>query len=255
MKRTCAYAAEIIGVVVLAGLAILAWTRVLPPPETRTSELPKVLYTTTPVQEDTPYARMRGEYPQFPLASEAFNGKIRETVRTAMAEHASDAAENWKARYQFGSSTDGVTEFPPEGQTLDLVVRWTPELVDERYVSFVMRYGGYTGGAHGYEEVRTFNYSIACQCDLSLADLFPNDPNYLTTVSERARSLLRERLIGSIDDAEAATFAEGMLTAGTEPTEENFRHFTFNDTQVVIYFERYQVAPGASGEQSIVVPR
>lgn len=48
---------------------------------------------------------------------------------------------------------------------------------------------------------------------------------------------------------------EEMLEEGTAPTLENYKNFTFNQDSLTIYFQKYQVAPGASGSQKVVLYR
>lgn len=253
MNEKFPVAAALVGFVVLFGLYLFSTFRNGDlPSATNTNSRLGERYLTVQLTEDTPYSRLRGEYPQFPVASDAFNGAIREFVREKAVAHASEAESNWKARVATSLPGDATPEFPPEGQTLDFSVRWSPEQVNDRYISFVMRYGGYTGGAHGYEEVRTFNYDIAARREMTLRDLFPNDPNYLTTIAEFSRVKLRDRLIES-GGTELADASSGMLEEGTQPTEENFKNFVFTDNQIIFFFGQYQVAPYAAGEQTVTM--
>ncbi len=81
---------------------------------------------------------------------------------------------------------------------------------------------------------------------MTLADLFLGVPDYLKKIANFAK----QSLVGSLgqDDVE-------MIEAGTKPTNENFKNFVFNDDMVLLYFEKYQVAPGVAGEQKVFVPR
>ena len=46
-------------------------------------------------------------------------------------------------------------------------------------------------------------------------------------------------------------FLEQMIENGTNPTEENYRNFSFKYNSLTIYFQQYQVAPGAMGEVTV----
>jgi hypothetical protein len=44
-----------------------------------------------------------------------------------------------------------------------------------------------------------------------------------------------------------------MIEGGTDPTEENYKEFTFDADSITLYFQRYQVAPGAAGSIEITI--
>ena len=103
------------------------------------------------------------------------------------------------------------------------------------------------GGAHDYHNITSFNYDVASKEEITLKDLFPNDPGYLKTISDFARKDLRSRYKNTLDDA--------MLSPGTEPKEENFSVFTILPGSITFYFAEYQVAPYALGELKVTMPR
>jgi len=45
-----------------------------------------------------------------------------------------------------------------------------------------------------------------------------------------------------------------MIDYGTAPVPENFKNFNFNSYGLTIYFQRYQVAPGAAGSLTVMIP-
>jgi len=48
---------------------------------------------------------------------------------------------------------------------------------------------------------------------------------------------------------------KGMVNQGTAPVLENFKNFNFNNYNLIIYFQRYQVAPGAAGSLTVTISR
>ena len=46
----------------------------------------------------------------------------------------------------------------------------------------------------------------------------------------------------------------GAIRHGAGPVESNFKVFTFTDTDLILHFPMYQVAAGAAGEQTAVIP-
>lgn len=179
---------------------------------------------------------IRAEYPRFPtlpgLTAE-IDGYVRETV----SQFERVAREDHDARRDVG-----VAEFQ-----YSLDVTWRPAQLNGRYASLLVRVDAFEGGANLRQEVRTFNHDVAQGRTVTLASLFPDDPSYLQRVSAFARQVLESRFG---EDANASFLADG-----TRPTLDNFQWFTFTDDAITFTFPKYQVAPGAAGEQTVTMPR
>lgn len=207
------------------------------------------------------YTIFKVTYPQFKNVSADFNQKIADLVTAGIALQKKDSEENWKARYETRSSGDNITEFPKEADKFYFDVSWEPTQENNDFISFILTISAYEGGAHGYETLTSFNYDVVNKKEISLADLFPNDPNYLKTISDFSRKNLtaqfREKL--SIKTkADEANFKDSvlpMLESGTTPDEINFSVFTFTDDKITFYFNQYQVAPYAMGGSSVTMSR
>jgi len=211
--------------------------------------------------KSTQYAVFDVKYPQFKNASMEFNERIGNLVDKGIENHTVDSKENWKARYETKQPGDDITEFPTEDQKFQFNMTWKPVQLNKDFISILVSFGGYTGGAHGYQNMVSYNYDVVGKKDLTLADLFPNDPNYLKTVSEFSRKDLLIQFRKNLeiktkqDEAEALTPIMDMLIDGTLPVAENFRVFTFTGDAITLYFTQYQVAPYAMGEFTVVMPR
>ena len=182
-------------------------------------------------KEPTASATFDVVYPQFKDASLGFNQKIENLVMEGIENHKKDAEESWRQgreKFQFYTT-------------------WAPVQVNKNYISFLLRLGGYVGGAHGYENLASFNYDVTAEKEIALSDLFPEDPDYLKTISEFVRRDLRRQLGNNAN--------EDILLAGTEPNAENFSVFTLLPGSVTFYFVEYQVAPYAAGSSKVVMPR
>ncbi|OGI90415.1 hypothetical protein A2911_01600 [Candidatus Nomurabacteria bacterium RIFCSPLOWO2_01_FULL_40_15] len=175
-------------------------------------------------------------YPQFKNVPNEFNKKIEETVLGYFSAQVPG---------------DDYTESPPEEysprEKYEFNSSWTPVQVNESFISFLLRFGGYTGGAHGYSSLTSFNYDVKNQKEIALRDLFPSDPNYLKTISGYARKDLRLQFGKNVE--------EDMLLAGTELDEINFSVFTFTGDEITFYFNQYQVAPYSMGQFTVTMPR
>ena len=213
-------------------------------------------------KETLSYTSYDIRYPQFKNVDPDFNAAIANAVQLGKDEFTQYAEDNWKAYRETSFENEDPGQFPPE--PYPFYVTWESARVDDSYISFVMRIGGYNGGAHGYENIISFNYDVLAQTELTLADMFPGNSDYLKTVSEFSRTTLLSHLIDvlevdSMTAEDQEKYIEGsikpMLYAGTEPNTQNFSVFTFTDTEITIYFSQYQVGPYVIGEQSVVMPR
>lgn len=189
------------------------------------------------------------EYPQFAFAPASFNKEISDAVDAHLADFKKNVRDNWAARQATTPTGTPVEQFP--ASPFDFIASWEPAQINANTISFILRFSSYQGGASGIDELQTFNYDLAARKDLTLADLFTGTPDYLQKVSQ----LSRQQLMGSLETASGGNVQTDMLDAGTTPTVDNFKNFTFTRYSITIYFPRYQVAPGAFGEQSVVLSR
>ena len=196
------------------------------------------------LREKTELYTIRAEYPDLRSLPNEFNQQIKYAITQRIDEFKRNAAENWEAR----KATDSVmvSASGPE-IPYSMNIEWEPAQLNPSYISFIVRFNAYEGGANERQELVTFNYDVAKRKVLALADLYPTDPNYLTNFSETAKQQLSQTIEGE--------FAKEMLDAGIAPTIENFANFTFTDDIIIVYFPKYQVAPGAYGEQKMIMPR
>jgi hypothetical protein len=107
----------------------------------------------------------------------------------------------------------------------------------------------FLGGAHDDKRFHTLNFDLANRKALALKDLFDPSTNYMQLVANYCRQELLKRRdqIGS-DSAQIAS--------GTSPDSLRFfANFELKPDGIEFLFNPYQVAPYASGEQRVLVPR
>ncbi len=222
--------------------------------------------TVKTIERKTAYASIHAEFPQFDKVPVAFNKKIEALITTAITDHEKKSAENWKARWETSGKDGSVAEFPAPNELLEFFASWEPKEISPNRISILIRFGGFSGGAHGYEDVGTFNYDLKNNHEITLADMFPTDQNYLQTISGFARNELiahfkdvyRADAPGKTVKEQEQWFNDSIVSAikdGTTPTIENFQNFTIEPHTITFYFPRYQVASYAAGEQRVVMPR
>lgn len=185
------------------------------------------------------------EYPQFPSLPASFNDAVKSSVLARLAQFRSTAAENYAARK--ATATPGDTISPSD---LSFIAQWEPAQVNSKYVSFIIRFDAYTGGANADQQLETFDYDVAAGRMISIGDLFATSTDYLSTLS----SMARQQIVAHIKETGGPDAPTDMVAAGTAPIPDNFKDFTFTDYLLTIYFPKYAVAPGSFGEQKVVVP-
>ncbi len=186
------------------------------------------------------------EYPQFPSLSQGFNGEISDAVNSRLDDFKKEIADNEAARRATANPKAVISP-----GAYSFIASWQQAQINGKYLSFVIRFDSFTGGANENQDMQTFNYDVSAKKDMTLADLFPNTPDYLNIIASSSRKQLMDEFLGTYD----IEVPIEMVDAGTQPIADNFSDFTFNDYQVTFYFPKYAVAPGSFGEQQVKLPR
>src|SRR3989344_657343 len=202
--------------------------------------------------EPNEYTTIEFFYPQFKNASAEFNNKIESFVMERIDSHKKSSEENWKARYENRSPGDKITEFPKDDEKFSFDGSWRPVQANAEFISFILAESGYTGGAHGYTNLTSFNYDVVNKKEITLADLFPTNPDYLKTISEFSRNNIIMQLKKEIT---IDGFTKDWIDQGTEPVEENFAIFTFTPDSIILNFAEYQVVSRVMGSLTVTMPR
>ncbi len=215
-----------------------------------------------PIKTESKYGTVSGSYPQFRNADPSFNDKVRNAVIIAQSEFENNAKDNWKARYDTRLPGEKVSEFPEAGD-MTFMIKTDYIQVNSNKISFLITVAGFSGGAHGYEALLSFNYDVKTAKDITLDQIFPNDKDYLKTIATFSRANLKDQFLAKTkradfdnDDDYKSTLENinSMLIPGTEPTAENFSVFTISPDTLNIYFSQYQVAPYVYGSQMVKMP-
>ena len=224
-------------------------------------------FETKTLNPDDPYVKFELKYPYFKNADNDFNSKIETFVKSQIPDFIKLSEENWMARYDTQSEGENFPKVPQKDEDkFYLFSDFTVIQSNSTYISFVMKYGGFSGGAHGYENNVSFNYDVKNKKDILLKDLFPNDPKYLENLSVLSRDILKKKDFAKVSDEDRKNSSEegirqyldsilSSIDTGTEPNIENFSVFTFTEDKIKIYFGQYQVGPYAIGMPEIEIDR
>ncbi len=99
------------------------------------------------------------------------------------------------------------------------------------------------GAAHPGLYSITLNYDLGQGRELVLGDLFLPSSGYLEAIANYCVAELSKQ-----------PGFDGPFTEGAKPTQENYRNWNITPDGLLITFDMYQVAPGASGPIQVLVP-
>lgn len=131
----------------------------------------------------------------------------------------------------------------PAQSTFDLRYKQTAPTGNTLSIQFALE--GYVAGmAHPYHVIRTVNFNLEQGKDIALTDLFTAKSDYLKMIAAYCANELSKRDIGFSD----------TFKSGADPTAENYQAWNITPDGLMITFNEYQVAPYASGPQTVTVP-
>ncbi len=125
-------------------------------------------------------------------------------------------------------------------------VSYSIQLNNSDYLSLLINYSEYTGGAHGnyYSEAST--YDKKTESILSLSDVFKDGVDYMP--------LLEEEVLKAIENKRKTSEYGDMLHSWYEGLKEEFVVFTLEEDGLGIYFQPYEIGPYAEGAPSFILP-
>ena len=121
-------------------------------------------------------------------------------------------------------------------------------IIYKDYISLVFYSELFLGGAHPNHYIDTVIYNTKNNSFININDLINIDKNILIKLSNISREeLLRNKVLSNSDVKE-------MLMDGTSPKTDNFKRLALTDEGIIIFFERYQIAPYYFGDYNILIP-
>lgn len=128
------------------------------------------------------------------------------------------------------------------GSSLDVTYTLISQIGD--LWSFKFDFSFYSdGAAHPGLNSTTLNYDLGQGRELVLSDLFLPNSNYLEVIANYCTAELMKQ-----------PYSDSFFLDGAKPTLENYRNWNITPDGLLITFDTYQVAPGAAGPQTVVVP-
>ena len=159
----------------------------------------------------------------------------------AVRQSATEQAETFRKQMEFFAadkdrpSGDGYMEGS-----------YTATVLSNGIISVLFDYGENTPGAvHPWGVMESVNYDTHKQRVLALADLFRPGSDYVAPLSKLAIASLKKQMAYSEEEA---------IRSGAGPVASNFKVFTLTNTELVLHFQQYQVAPGVDPGKQVAIP-
>ncbi|MGE5377693.1 MAG: RsiV family protein [Bacteroidota bacterium] len=157
----------------------------------------------------------------------AFNQRLDDLVKKEV--------DTWRGSFQ-------QVTYVSNGSSLDATYTLISQLGDLWSLKFDFNFYS-DGAAHPGLYSITLNYDLGQGRELALGDLFLPNSNYLDVIANYC--------IGELGRQPGF---EGPFAEGARPTTENYRNWNITSDGLLITFDTYQVAPGASGPLHVLVP-
>ena len=110
-----------------------------------------------------------------------------------------------------------------------------------KYISIVLNITYFTSGAHPNEIIKSVCFDTKNNLEVTIDDLVKNNNHILGKLSSITYDVLKnEERIKEYGNEE-------MLKDGTKPLNASFSNFAFSKNGMIIFFNRYQVAPYVAG--------
>lgn len=222
------------------------------------------------LKQNNQYTTVDITYPELKNLDMKENRKIAEFFARFISEHNKVSKENMKARFDTDPENKGKdfsTLVLSDEDKYAADGGYTAVQVNDMYISLLYSYGAYQGGAHGFQNLLSYNYDVKNKKALTLSDILKDKKieqgSVLEFLSEESRKQLLQKFAPDVEykrssddlvyDKDQYEFIIQSIYDGTEPTAENFNVYTFTPDELTIYFGQYQVASYVDGIQEVKI--
>jgi hypothetical protein len=184
----------------------------------------------TETNQDPPFT-INAQVPQLTGSDDprvtAFNRRLKDLVTKEV--------DTWRESFK-------QVTFISNGSSLDATYTLISQIGDLWSLKFDFK--SYSdGAAHPGLYSITLNYDLGQGRELALGDLFLPNSSYLDAIANYCVTELSKQ-----------PGFDGPFTEGAKPTPENYDNWNITPNGLMITFDMYQVAPGASGPIQVLVP-
>jgi len=198
------------------------------------------------IQDDTAPFEIDITYPQI-SGQENYNNIVKNLVDSKLTEFKQLSMENDAAVKEIDPKT--YAEYP---RSYYFSIGYDKGQADNDLISTVFTISSFTGGAHPSTYSVAINYDFKNQKEISLADIYSKQENYLQTISDYCIADLTKQIVANAGEEYTD---KDWINTGAGPATENFSIFLINKDNITFYFPQYQVAAYAYGDFKVVMPR
>ena len=134
-----------------------------------------------------------------------------------------------------------------EKTTYDLIINYKSYSY-KTIISYIFFTESYFLGAHPIHEIWTVNYDYKENKFITIDNIINNNQIILNNIANYTYQNLSQKKIFQNETV------LNMLKEGTKPRLNNYKHILFSKEGLIIYFDRYQIAPYYYGNYSITIP-
>lgn len=197
------------------------------------------LFSTLNIQYEKPRIVIKSVYPQLQSDEDndginGFNQTVNDILQQEIATYKKNVLQNRDEQKKLERSV----------VKNDLYIDYDTSTItakNDRIISVRFTIQGIiTGLKQAYHYHRVLNYNLNNNRQIELGDLFQQNADYLTVLSQYTKDYLQKRFSD-----------QGLINKGTAPSADNFKNWNIKPNGLLITFDAYQVAPYA---QTILVP-
>lgn len=191
----------------------------------------------TPISIDysNNYISVDIKYPNL-SSSQVNSSKINKVIKDDVNIFLSSLESDGKASYE--DSQNGKFHFFPFNANVTYEVGRN----NKNLLSIPVVYYEYTGGAHGLTKMVGYNFNPATGSIVNLSDLF-NSNNYL--------SLIKDTILKDIKSNSDIYFNDSIDHINSLKA---FTNFYITETDLIVFFNQYEIAPYSSGIREFKIP-
>lgn len=198
---------------------------------------PNPIITSKVIKEDLKYIHQDITYPIITISNnkdsqEKINKKIGGDVET-WREDLNKSAKQYEEDYK-----DIQGELIP----FEIVSKYQVGLNKNNILSIPIDYYQYTGGAHGLTIRNGYNFKVNTGTLLKLGDLFKEKYDYVTIINNEVKKQIAQKPEDYFDN--------GTVFKTIKPDQE----FYLTNSEIVIYFQLYEIAPYVGGIREFKIP-
>jgi hypothetical protein len=213
-------------------------------PGEETSETPPQVLTRN-FNENTAAYLVEVEYPELQgLSNSSIQAKVNNEIRVKVFARVA-AFHSQGSQFPIGSLPEGAL-----GQSA-LAANYDTSFIGKNFFSALIAYSDYTAGAaHPTGYVEVFNYDLRTGTSVTLDQVLRElDPSPGTL--QRLGQYVRQDLIRQLGDDPGSV---ELINDGAAPLPENYKNFNLSRSDLIVFFDPYQVAPFAAGTLKVEIP-